>query len=180
MCCANGDSLGKKLLSIEKDEKSDSLQTMRGENLAASRLLVVGREVAKESYGSHLVSLPVALPRLPPKGYMRLLVLMVDDEVCFFFNCGTATNVRFDGLRGSLRTGVQRNRAPAGGRQEPRHREAGRREDGNVTTPAHRGRAALRPGLFILHMVQRSWPRSRSPDAPHSREAARGNDMTSH
>ena len=27
------------------------------------------------------------------------LVLMVDDEVCFF-NCGTATNVRFDGLRG--------------------------------------------------------------------------------
>ena len=30
---------------------------------------------------------------------MRLLVLMADDEVCFF-NCGTATNVRFDGLRG--------------------------------------------------------------------------------
>ena len=27
-------------------------------------------------------------------------MLMVDDEVCFFLNCGTATNVRFDGLRG--------------------------------------------------------------------------------
>ena len=40
-----------------------------------------GEGGGQESYGSHLVSLPLALPRLPPKGYMRLLVLTVDDEM---------------------------------------------------------------------------------------------------
>ena len=36
-----------------------------------------------------------------------LLLLTVVDEMCFFFNFGTATNVWFDGLRGiSLRAGV--------------------------------------------------------------------------
>ena len=45
---------------------------MRGENLAASRLLVVGREVAKKATGRILSPPPLALLRLPPKGYMRL------------------------------------------------------------------------------------------------------------
>ena len=34
-------------------------------------------------------------------------MLTVVEEMCFFLNLGTATNVRFDGLRGiSLRAGV--------------------------------------------------------------------------
>ena len=44
-----------------------------------------GEGGGQESYG------PTRLPPTPPSA---------DDEVCFL-NCGTATNVRFDGLRGN-------------------------------------------------------------------------------
>ena len=43
-----------------------------------------GEGGGQDSYEFRLF--PVALPRLPPKGYMRLLVLMVDDEMCFFLD----------------------------------------------------------------------------------------------
>ena len=64
----------------------------------------------------------------------KILVLTVVDEMCFFFNFGTATNVCFDGMRGiSLRgcamqlSSVQK----AGGRQAaiPRDRPPQPRND---------------------------------------------------
>ena len=63
-----------------------------------------------------------------------------DDFLC---KCGTATNVWFDGLRGSLHTGVQMQLST--GRQSPRTatsrgRPPQRRNDHDP--PAHRGRAA--------------------------------------
>ena len=68
---------------------------MRGENLAASRLLAVGREVANKTTG-RIPSLPLShYPRLPPKGYTRLVVLTVDDEMTFFF---TAAQRQTSGL----------------------------------------------------------------------------------
>ena len=67
----------------------------------------------------------------------------------FLCNLGTATNVRFDGLRGmSLRAGcaMQLNIfEKAGGRQEPRHREAGRRKDGTTMTRRTPRKGRLRP-----------------------------------
>ena len=75
-----------------------------------------------------------------------MLVLTVVDEMCFFFNFGTATNAWFDGLRGishSRGCAMQlRSVKKAGGRQGPRHREAGRRNHGTATTrrTARKGR----------------------------------------
>ena len=64
----------------------------------------------------------------------------------FPFNIGTATNVWFHGLRGiSLRASVPcsyvLSKRP-GGRQVPRHREAGRRKHGTTMTRRKHGRAA--------------------------------------
>ena len=39
--------------------------------------------------------------------FEKVLVLTVNDEMTFFSRKRPATNVRFDGLRGSLHTGVQ-------------------------------------------------------------------------
>ena len=59
-----------------------------------------------------------------------MLVLTVVDEMCSFFKCGTATNVRFLACAESLHAGVHCSlkifQKMAGGRQEARHREAGR------------------------------------------------------
>ena len=105
MYCANGDPLGKKLLSIKKDdnqtfckqcaEKSRFQQTAGG-----------GEGGGQEGYEKTLVS-PFAPPRLPPKGHMRLVVLMVDDEMCLFLNAAQRQKSGFDGMRGSFHTGVQ-------------------------------------------------------------------------
>ena len=60
------------------------------------------------------------------------------DEMCFFFNFGTATNVWFDGLRGiSFRAGVPCSSVPSkkpAVAQEPRQREASRRKYGTTMT----------------------------------------------
>ena len=89
-----------------------------------------------------------------------VVVLMVDDEMCFFFSCGTATNVRLDGLCGILRAGVQMQlstgrRLPS--TATPRGRPPRRR---NVTTPACRGRVASGQGSLYC-----TW--SRGPDRAH-------------
>ena len=69
-----------------------------------------------------------------------VLVLTVDDEMCSFFLHSDKRQV-FDGLRGSLRAGVPSSlkivEKVAGGRQEARNREAGRREDGTTHDPPH-------------------------------------------
>ena len=92
-------------------------------------------------------------------------------EYDFIFECGTATHVRFDGLRGSLHTGVQVQLST--GRRSPktatsRGRPPQRRNDHDPRTP-RKGR--LRPGLFIAHGPE-VLAALAEPDAPHSRKAA--------
>ena len=75
----------------------------------------------------------------------------------FLFNCGTATNVRFDGLRGSLHTGVQMQLST--GRRSPRTatsrgRPPQRRNDHDPRTP-RKGR--LRPGKLQLNPTRCSF-----------------------
>ena len=43
-----------------------------------------GEGGGQEGHGTHLLSLPLALPRLPPKGHMRLFAQTVCDEMTFF------------------------------------------------------------------------------------------------
>ena len=72
----------------------------------------------------------------------------------FLFNFGTATNVWFDGLRGiSLSRGCAMQLSSveeAGGRQVPRHREAGRRKHGTTMTRRTPRKGRLRPGKLQL------------------------------
>ena len=75
------------------------------------------------------------------------------------------------GLRGSLHTGLQCNSAPAGGCQVPRHREAGRREDGTSRPPhAAEGPPQAR-ALYIAHGPE-VLAALAEPDAPHSWKAS--------
>ena len=106
-----------------------------------------GRRVRGREEAPHAGNVP------PPEG--EELVLSMVDEMCFFLNPGTATNVRFDGLRGiSLRAGVpmQLNLVieVAGGRQVPRNREAGRRKHGMTMTRRTPRKGRLRPVMLQL------------------------------
>ena len=84
----NGDPLGKKLLRyIEKDE-SQTLGNQCAEkvSLPADCWWWGGRWPRRLREHTRLPPALSHYPRLPPKGYMRLLVLTVDDGVCLFLN----------------------------------------------------------------------------------------------
>ena len=64
------------------------------------------------------------------------VVLTVVDEMCFFFNFGTATNVWFDGLRGiSLRAGVLCSSVPSKRPAVAKYRDTARQAAGSTERP---------------------------------------------
>ena len=154
----NGDPLGKKLLRyIEKDE-SQTIWNQCAEKVSLpADCWWWGKGGGQDSYGTTLVSLSVALPRLPPKGYMRLLVLMVDDEMCLFLN---AAQRQTSGLTACADPFTQVcNAAERTGRRSPRTatsrgRPPQRRNDHDPRTP-RKGR--LRPGKLQLHPIRCSF-----------------------
>ena len=181
LCCTNGDPLGKKLLRYTEKDGSQTLchQCAEKVSLPSDCWWWCGRWPRKLRHASRL-----SPSRTTPPSAQGLHAPLSDDGVRrddFIFECGTATNVRFDGPRGSLHTGVQVQLST--GRRSPktatsRGRPPQRRNDHDPRTP-RKGR--LRPGLFILHMVQRSWPRSRSQMLRiRGKQPQLQNDMTSH
>ena len=95
-------------------------------------------------------------PRTPRKGRLRPGKLQLNPIRCSFHLLPSLVH-----RKGTPVRDPNAAESPAGGRQAPRHRDAGRREDG-TSRPQHTAEGPSRPGLFILHMVQRSWPRSRN------------------
>ena len=77
------------------------------------------------------------------------LVLMVVDEMCSFFPAAQLQTSGFDGLRGIPSRGCALQldivEEMAGGRQEARNREDGRRKDGTTHDPRTPRKGRLRP-----------------------------------
>ena len=74
--------------------------------------------------------------------FAKSLVLTVCDEMTLFLNAAQRQTSGLTACADPFTQVCKCSCAPAGGRQKPRHREAGRRKDGTTMTPAHRGRAA--------------------------------------
>ena len=109
------------------------------------------------SYESNLVPSPSHYPAFRPTGYMLLLLLMVVDEMRpLFFHAAQRQTSGFDGLRGIPSRGCALQldivEEMAGGRQEARNREAGRRKDGTTYDPRTPRKGRLRPvKLQLIH-----------------------------
>ena len=87
---------------------------------------------------------------------MLLLVLTVVDEMRAFFHAAQRQTSGFDGLRGIPSRGCALQldivEEMAGGRQEARNREAGRRKDGTTYDPRTPRKGRLRPvKLQLIH-----------------------------
>ena len=84
------------------------------------------------------------------------MVVLTVDEMCSFFPAAQRQTSGFDGLRGIPSRGcaLQRDTVEemAGGRQEARNREAGRRKDGTTKDPRTPRKGRLRPvKLQLIH-----------------------------
>ena len=142
--CKNGDPLVKKLLGYIQKDESQTLSKQSAEKVPLpAGCWRWGGRWQRWLRGRSRFS-PFALHRLPPKGYNALSVLMVHDEMCFFLN---AAQPQTSGLTACADPFTQVCKAAE-------HQPA-----------VAKYRDTARPGL-VLHMVQRSWPRS-----PHSRKA---------
>ena len=98
-----------------------------------------GEGGGEDGYESHLVSPPLALPRLPPKGYMRLLGSR--DDFLFLKWHSDKRPVWRPARIPSQRCANAAEHRPAVAKNRDIARQ-GRRKDGTTVTPAHRGRAA--------------------------------------
>ena len=91
------------------------------------------------SYESNLVPSPSHYPAFPPYGLHA--TVSADGVFLFFFHAAQRQTSGFDGLRGIPSRGCALQldivEEMAGGRQEARNREAGRRKDGTTYDPPH-------------------------------------------
>ena len=87
------------------------------------------------------------------------------------FNCGTATNVRFDGLRGILRAGVQ-NQLSIGRRSQRTATPRGSRREDGTSRPPHAAEGPPQARALEIAHGPEVLSALAEPDAPHSRKAA--------